>query len=513
MLAKTGLLIVSNPKQIGKILPSVQKKVQHTLYIQLLSALTEPFGNFHTNVFNSWPKYSQTIYGIYSQAVAHCQNLDVRVLLSGLKYQSVNQIQTKRNIDLVIFDKNHKKIDIDNFIKNKIGSMAEKYGVITLDSGKFENFDSLSSNDKIYKHAVLGGTFDRLHTAHKLLLSEAALRSDSTITVGVTEESMLPGKTLWELIENLDVRMENVKHFLSDICTELVYHIVPISDPFGPSIHDPTMEMIVVSEETLRGGEKINEIREKEKKLNKLDIIPVKLIDEPYPHPHEEMKISSSTARIRMLGTLLKPVEEKAIPKKPYIIGLTGGVASGKSGVAKWLSQLGAEIVNCDLIAHDVYKRGKPCHSQIVEHFGESVLTAEGEIDRKVLGPIVFKNPEQMKKLNSLVWPAIAEEVVKIIGESRNRVLVVEAAVLLTAGWEKNCHEVWSTLVPREEAIKRLISRNGLTEEQAISRIDSQPGNKTYVDSANVVLCPLWEVEFTKKQVEKAWNLLQGRLL
>lgn len=58
--------------------------------------------------------------------------------------------------------------------------------------------------------------------------------------------------------------------------------------------------------------------------MNKLDIIPVKLIDEPYPHPHEEMKISSSTARIRMLGTLLKPVEEKAIPKKPYIIGLTG---------------------------------------------------------------------------------------------------------------------------------------------------------------------------------------------
>lgn len=69
----------------------------------------------------------------------------------------------------------------------------------------------------------------------------------------------MSGKTLWELIENLDVRIENVKHFLSDICTELVYHIVPISDPFGPSIHDPTMEMIVVSEETLRGGEKINE--------------------------------------------------------------------------------------------------------------------------------------------------------------------------------------------------------------------------------------------------------------
>ena len=67
MLAKTGLLVVSNPKQIGKILPLVRNHVKNTLYIQLLSALTEPFGNFHTTAFNSWPKYSQTIHGIYTQ--------------------------------------------------------------------------------------------------------------------------------------------------------------------------------------------------------------------------------------------------------------------------------------------------------------------------------------------------------------------------------------------------------------------------------------------------------------
>lgn len=69
MLAKTGLLIVSNPKQIGKILSSIEKQVNQTLYIQLLSALCEPLGNFYTNVFNTWPKYSQTIYGIYSQVI------------------------------------------------------------------------------------------------------------------------------------------------------------------------------------------------------------------------------------------------------------------------------------------------------------------------------------------------------------------------------------------------------------------------------------------------------------
>ncbi|EFA07751.2 bifunctional coenzyme A synthase [Tribolium castaneum] len=513
MLAKTGLLVVSNPTQIGKILPSIQKRVKNTLYIQLLSALSEPFGNFYTNVFTSWPKYSKTLYGIYSQAATHCENLDVRVLLSGLKYQTVSQIQTKSNIDLIIFDRIHSKTDIDNFIKTKVANIASEYNVVTLDSAGDRIEDFICDDDEsIYNHTVLGGTFDRLHTAHKLLLTEAALRSRRKVTVGVTEESMLPGKILWELIENLDVRIQNVENFLNDICAELDYNVVPISDPFGPSITDPTMEMIVVSEETVKGSQKINEIR-LEKQLNPLDVHSVKLIDEPYPNLNEERKISSSTGRIRLLGTLLRPVAKKNIPNKPYVIGLTGGVASGKSGVANWLIQHEAEIINCDLIGHEVYKSGRPCHTKIVDCFGDSVLTPEGEVDRKVLGSIVFSDSSALKKLNGLVWPAIADEVQKMITNSKNPVVVVEAAVLLTAGWQSFCHEVWSTLVPRSEAIKRLMARNKLTEEQAIARINSQPSNKAYVQEAHVVLCPLWDVEFTGMQVKKAWDLLQDRLL
>lgn len=111
----------------------------------------------------------------------------------------------------------------------------------------------------IYKHTVLGGTFDRLHNAHKLLLSEAALRSSNKVTVGVTQENMLVTKTLWELVEDLDIRISSVRNFLTDICSDLTYDVVPISDPFGPAIVDPTMEMIVVSQETLKGGQKVNE--------------------------------------------------------------------------------------------------------------------------------------------------------------------------------------------------------------------------------------------------------------
>lgn len=512
MLVKTGLLIVSNPKQIGNLLGSIQKQVKSTLYIQLLSALSEPLCSFCPKKCNVWPKFSPTIHGIYAQVARHCSGLDVRVLLSGLKYNIPN-IHTQNPIDLIILDKSYPRNEIDDFISTRIDNVTKEYKVITLDTEHIEDLetDTLLA-DKKYKHTVLGGTFDRLHLAHKLLLSEAALRASKKVTVGVTEENMLLNKPLWEFIEDIDVRVKNVKDFLIDICPELEYNIVPISDPFGPAITDPTMELIVVSQETLKGGEKINSIR-KEKSLPLLDILPIELVDEPNPNPIEETKISSSTTRIRLLGTVLQPIEtNNNIPTLPYVIGLTGGIASGKSGVASHLEKLGAKIINCDLIGHNVYKKGKPCHQKIVEAFGGQVLSSDGEIDRKVLGGIVFKNKEDLNKLNSLVWPAIAQEVEDIIKNSSEKVIIIEAAVLLMANWQNICHEVWTTIVPREEAISRLMKRNGLTEEQANHRIDSQPSNKVYVKSSHVVFCTLWPVDYTKEQVVKAWNLLAQRM-
>lgn len=97
-----------------------------------------------------------------------------------------------------------------------------------------------------------------------------------------------------------------------------------INDPFGPTKTDPTMDVIVVSKETVKGGQKVNELRVNSGLLP-LNVVEVELIDEPYPNQHEETKISSSTVRMRLLGTLLKPViENDGIPKKPYVIGLTG---------------------------------------------------------------------------------------------------------------------------------------------------------------------------------------------
>lgn len=113
------------------------------------------------------------------------------MLLSGLKYKELQKIQTQWPVDLVMFDKTYSQDDIDRFLQTRIANKSETCRTITLDDESELDLTDDVTNEKICSHSVLGGTFDRLHVAHKLLLSEAALRSDKKLTVGVTAENML----------------------------------------------------------------------------------------------------------------------------------------------------------------------------------------------------------------------------------------------------------------------------------------------------------------------------------
>ena len=134
-----------------------------------------------------------------------------------------------------------------------------------------ENCLSDSSCDKIYEHVVLGGTFDRLHPGHKILLTSALARCSTSLTVGVTGPGMLANKTLPELIAPIDQRLEDVRQFLGDVDSSVGYNVVEIQDPFGPSIVDPLLQCIVGSEETRKGCLAVND-RRKERGLSQLDI-------------------------------------------------------------------------------------------------------------------------------------------------------------------------------------------------------------------------------------------------
>ena len=184
--------------------------------------------------------------------------------------------------------------------------------------------------------------------------------------------------------------------------------------------------------------------------------------------------------------------------------------------MTKRLSGFGAKVIDCDKLAHELYEPGAVCFDPIVNHFGPTVVGPDGRIDRRALGAMVFSDPAQLQALNEIVWPRLHDEVKLRIRDAYEkegfRVVVIEAAILLQAGWQKDCHEIWSMIIPREEAIKRVVERNGLSEEAAAQRIDSQKSNEFIVEHSHVVFSSLWSHEYTLQQAEKAWKELQEHL-
>ena len=184
-----------------------------------------------------------------------------------------------------------------------------------------------------------------------ILLVLFNFRCSEKLTVGITDESMLKSKKLSDLIEPVQHRIKIVEQFLKEIRgSEGINFVTPISDPFGPAISDESLQCIVGSDETKRGCEKINEIRS-EKGFSPLKIHLIKLVEDGCHDGSqlEELKISSSNKRIRLLGEELRPPRSFG---KPYVIGLTGASASGKSNIAKYLETLGAGVIDCDKLGH-----------------------------------------------------------------------------------------------------------------------------------------------------------------
>ncbi|XP_012273059.1 bifunctional coenzyme A synthase [Orussus abietinus] len=520
-MANTGLLILTNPAKVAKLLPIVKEHVLKTLYIQYFPERNVLLPGNCSLQAQLWrgPQYSQTMARIYSLASVFPSRLDVRVLLSSMKNPSVSIINTKKPVEIVIFDRTYSKNEANTFIQDCLSNTSMGCSFVTFDGDKEQQRNGSKEDrqhelDQIYGNVVLGGTFDRLHNGHKIFLGEAVLRCSKKLTVGITDENMISGKILWELIEPCSKRISVVKDFLEDVDPTLKYDVVPINDIYGPTKDDPTFEMIVVSEETKRGGDKVNELRQ-QKGLSKLDVHVVELVKDQLCQEHEEAKISSSNHRMRLLGTRLRRPNLSDKDLKPYIIGLTGGIASGKSSVGDKLQKLGAGLVNCDRIAHDLYEPGKQCYNLIVEHYGSGILKPDGYIDRKALGSLVFNDRAQLDKLNNLVWPAIFEEAQKQIREYHKKgfdVIVLEAAVLIQAHWQHVCHEIWTCIIPQDEAVKRVIERNALTEEEARLRIKSQPTNTEQINEAHVVISTLWSHEFTQQQIQKAWDSVREDL-
>ena len=193
------------------------------------------------------------------------------------------------------------------------------------------------------------------------------------------------------------------------------------------------------------------------------------------------------------------------------VIGLTGGIGSGKSTVAQYLAELGAVVIDADKVGHEAFKPGTPLYSEVVAAFGKEIITPDGEIDRKKLGQVVFANPEARERLNRIMWSGIWEMIVHRIDDLRKLntgVVVVEAFGLIEAGWDKLVDKVWVIVVPEKIVVERLKEQRGLTEVDILARIRSQLPNEERTRHADVVIRNEGKLEEVKAKVQALWKHL-----
>eukprot|EP00054_Salpingoeca_dolichothecata_P038061 m.12766 g.12766 ORF g.12766 m.12766 type:complete len:491 (+) comp8197_c0_seq1:36-1508(+) len=191
---------------------------------------------------------------------------------------------------------------------------------------------------------------------------------------------------------------------------------------------------------------------------------------------------------------------------RPFVIGLTGGIASGKSSAAKRLKELGAYVIDADRLGHQVLDLEA---KKIVSVFGQQILDeANQTVCRQKLGAVVFGQAAKMEQLNAIAWPAIGNLLEKELLEIESPVVVLEAAVLLEAGWQKQVDEVWCTFVSEPCVVRRLQERNALTEDEAWKRIEAQMPIQAKLEQSHVRICTFWKPEITQRQIIRAWNQL-----
>ena len=189
------------------------------------------------------------------------------------------------------------------------------------------------------------------------------------------------------------------------------------------------------------------------------------------------------------------------------IIGLTGGTGSGKSVVSKILSQKGAYIIDADAIAHDIILNGKPAYNELVNYFGNEILDNNGEIARKKLGAIVFKEgKEKLTFLNACTHKYIFMEIENRIKQAKNEsreVVIIDAPLLLEGEFKNLCNEIWVVYAKEEVRLERIMARDKIDQEHGKNRIASQPTWEEYKSYADVIIDNSREIEDVERQIEE----------
>ena len=160
-----------------------------------------------------------------------------------------------------------------------------------------------------------------------------------------------------------------------------------------------------------------------------------------------------------------------------YILGLTGGISSGKSTVSKHFITKGIDVIDADTVAKEVVEPRTPGLARVVAHFGSKILTESGELDRKALGAIIFNDPIKREDLNEILHGEIGEVIqnrIENLKQSGKELIVLDIPLLFEAGYETQCDEIMTVFVSSETQIARLINRDNISKDEALAKINSQ---------------------------------------
>ena len=194
------------------------------------------------------------------------------------------------------------------------------------------------------------------------------------------------------------------------------------------------------------------------------------------------------------------------------VIGLTGGIGSGKSTVSNILAELGAVVLDADRVGHEAHQPGTETWKEVVSVFGQEVMASDGSIDRKKLGAIVFGDPAALERLNGIMHPRMYDMMADRIEEYRRqgvKVVVLDAAILLEANWTSLVDEVWLTVASEQTVVQRVRERTGLPEEQIRSRIRSQLSNEERMKHSSVVINNDGSLDELRARVVELWEEVQ----
>lgn len=195
-----------------------------------------------------------------------------------------------------------------------------------------------------------------------------------------------------------------------------------------------------------------------------------------------------------------------AVGQDKFIVGLTGNIATGKTVVRRMLEQLGAYTIDADGLSHRAMAKGAPGYEPVVAAFGKWILDSHGEIDRKRLAGLVFRDAEALQLLETIIHPLVREAVDVLIKRSTRPVIVVEAIKLLEGQLRERCNSVWVTYAPPAVQIERLMSQRKMSREEAQQRVAAQGAQTDKIAAADVVIRNTGSYDDVWHQVEDAWT-------